>query len=138
VLRAVVLTVKSTLAFARSVAELWVVRRIAMTHSKKTLIAAPALLLITALLYFTRLGSNLLCYVTFGDYYTVPDQSSMFTFRPIEWFKEGSGEWWTYGEDNNNFYFWEPDQKGQIRSISKRDAATIPHFSSTDFKTWRQ
>ena len=109
-----------------------------MTRSQKAFITASVSLLIIALLYFTQLGSNLLCYVIFADYYEVPDQSSVFTFRPIDWLKEGSGEWWTYGEDNSNFYFWGRDERGKMRSVSKRDAATIPNFSSTDFKTWRQ
>lgn len=107
-----------------------------MTRPQKLLATVAVLSFVSALLCFTRLGANLMCYVAFSDYYAIPEQSSIFTFKPTAWFGEGSGDWWTYGEDNNNFYFWEWDGRGFLR-ISKHDAAGIPDFSPTDIKTWK-
>ena len=108
-----------------------------MALKRKLFFTLVFVTVVASALWFTQLGSNLVCYVIFWDYYAIPDQSSIFTFKPTAWFDKGSGEWWTYGEDNENYYYWEEDQHGQFVQISKREAGGIPNFSPTDHATWK-
>ena len=74
--------------------------------------------------------------LTTGRGYFIPKESSVFTFTPLK-MNEGSGEWWLYGEDDDNYYSLENDKDLPYMVISKKDAAKCPHFIRTDHTTWR-
>lgn len=105
----------------------------------KTLVyvTVPLMFLFLGLALFTQLGWNLLGLAVFREY-EVPAQSSIFTFKPIQWFKDGSGDWWTYGEDGGSYYYWEDTEKGGYKTITKDDAKTIQGFSPTNHLTWKK
>ena len=43
----------------------------------------------------------------------------------------GSGEWWIYGEDRNNYYY-----AGVEPYISMQKANQCENFNKSDYRTW--
>lgn len=82
----------------------------------------------------TPLLSNLWCVIT-GRGYFIPKESSIFTFTALV-MNEGSGEWWLYGEDTNNYYSVENDINLPYIVFSKKDASKCKLFLPTDYTTW--
>lgn len=105
---------------------------------KKTMIGITLVLCCIALviaLSTTSLLTNLWGLTT-GRGYFIPKESSVFTFTAVV-MNEGSGEWWLYGEDADNYYSVENDKDLPYILISKKDAAKCPNFIRTDHRTWR-
>jgi|GEM_PF-1028677 len=91
------------------------------------------ILLITG--FSTPLYSNLWGVLT-GNGFTIPEESSVFTFRVTQ-MNEGSGEYWLYGMDKNYYYSqMRSDEKKTYIKISKEKAKEIESFDKTNFKTW--
>lgn len=104
---------------------------------KKTLKMLSTLIILAILLvivFVTPLMENLWCLLT-GRGYIIPKESSVFTFKPIV-MNEGSGEWWLYGEDNKNYYYFTGEDDKPYQKISKNEANQCPGFVVTDYKTW--
>jgi hypothetical protein len=60
------------------------------------------LVAIGAYLFVTPTGANLFGLVTSEAFY-IPKESSLTTFR-VTLTNPGSGDWWLYGEDKENYY----------------------------------
>ncbi len=85
--------------------------------------------------FSTPLYSNLWGVLT-GKGFTIPEESSLFTFQVTK-MNEGSGEYWLYGMDENYYYSqMRPDEKKAYIKISKEKAEEIESFDKTNFKTW--
>jgi hypothetical protein len=88
---------------------------------------------VLVLLIFTHLFGNLWMLLT-GNGYTIPRESSVFTFHPTE-MNDGAGDWWIYGEDDQ-FYYFIADGGARYKIYPREKADTCPHFSPTSFETW--
>lgn len=74
--------------------------------------------------------------VATGRGYLIPEESSMIRFRATQ-MNGGSGEYWLYAEDENNYYtMMEKSGAKPYLSLSKEKAANCPHFNKFDVKTW--
>lgn len=86
---------------------------------------------ILSVLLFTHLMSN--CWLLLTDSHnTIPKQSNIFTFQPIQ-IDEGSGGYWRYAEDHHHYYYFSPDESAYYY-ISKQNQCA--EFSSVHFATW--
>ncbi len=102
---------------------------------KKTAIGIAVMLAGISLL---GAGTPLLCNlwnVSTGRGYFIPEKSSVFSFTPLV-MNEGSGEWWLYGEDRNNYYSLENDSGAAYIVFPKEDIKRCLGFISTDYRTW--
>ena len=68
--------------------------------------------------------------------YIIPRESSFFTFRILE-MNKGSGEWWIYGEDEDNYYFQGDHgyQSGYI-VFQKSKVSLCEGFDKLNYGTW--
>ena len=71
---------------------------------KKIAILFVILLSLLIIITNTRIFNNLWMLLTDASNY-IPDPSSVFTFQPTR-IDNGSGGYWRYGEDNNNYYYF--------------------------------
>jgi hypothetical protein len=85
-----------------------------------------------ALLYalFPALSNLWYLAIDTQDVYAIPNGSSLFTFRPTE-MNSGSGDWWIYGQDERNYYYFENDIK-----VSKQATKVCQAFVANDYTTW--
>ena len=68
--------------------------------------------------------------------YIIPKESSIFSFRILV-MNEGSGEWWIYGEDNNNYYFQgNHEYKTGYIVFPKSKVKFCKDFNQVDYATW--
>lgn len=65
-------------------------------------ISIISIITLLILIVGSNLGSNIIS-LTVGAGYFIPEKSSIFTFK-YTLYNSGSGEYWLYGEDSNNFY----------------------------------
>ncbi|SHN57606.1 hypothetical protein [Desulfovibrio litoralis] len=89
--------------------------------------------LIVAILYilgFTNLINNFAFYIMDPEY-IVPKESSFISFR-VTIMNPGSGDWWIYGEDKKNYYYYYG--LGNYAAISREN--TCPNFKKLDYRTW--
>ncbi|PIB38427.1 hypothetical protein [Maribacter sp. 4G9] len=83
----------------------------------------------------TEFGPNCWRLLTSNDY-DIPIESSMFQFKVTQ-MNTGSGEYWLYGEDNENYYtMMEKGDNAPYRAISKSVASNIQGFEALDYTTW--
>lgn len=74
--------------------------------------------------------------VATGRGYLIPEESSMTRFRVTQ-MNGGSGEYWLYAEDENNYYtMMEKSGTKPYLSFSKEKAANCLHFDKFEVKTW--
>ena len=68
----------------------------------------------------------------------IPEESSFFGFR-VTLNGGGSGGYWVYGEDSDNYYttLGEKAQGVGYQAIAKKDAAEIFDFDPLNYETWR-
>lgn len=85
-----------------------------------------------ALLPALPVGANLWL-LTIEPGYVIPEESSVFTFRPTA-MNDGSGDWWIYGEDGGHYYFIG-DEAG-YKATSRTAAVNCEGFSASDYGTW--
>jgi hypothetical protein len=68
--------------------------------------------------------------------YIIPSESTMLRFKVIR-MNEGSGDWWLYGEDDNNYYtMMDATNEKPYLLISKHIAKDCKNFDLLNFKTW--
>lgn len=83
---------------------------------------------------FTTFFGNVWLLAT-GEGYVIPAESSVFTFEATA-MNEGSGDWWLYGEDGNNFYRYTGGSPHAYVTYDKTRAGTCQGFDRHDVKTW--
>ncbi|WP_299117416.1 DUF4952 domain-containing protein [uncultured Winogradskyella sp.] len=102
---------------------------------KKRHIGLGTLGLLLVLCFSTELFSNLWGLLT-GNGYIIPNQSSIFSFK-VSKMNEGRGDYWLYGQDQNNYYTTlERDHIEPYAYISKDEAESILSFDKTNYNTW--
>jgi hypothetical protein len=101
----------------------------ALLYSMIGLVAA-----IVVLNQFTRLGTNLWLSTTESEY-RIPGESNMLTFVPLM-LNQGSGDWWIYGEDGNNYYYHEGEGENDYYILKKSKANLCENFNPVDIETW--
>lgn len=87
-----------------------------------------------AMVFFMPLGGNLWFLLT-EPVYILPAESSIFTFRPTV-LNPGSGDWWIYGEDNRNYYFFTGEKEQPYGYIPRKEADDLAGFDPQDFSSW--
>jgi hypothetical protein len=80
---------------------------------------------------FSNLLINISSYV-FDDYFFIPEQSNIFKFSQLKQ-NNGSGDYWTYGRDNN--YYYSVDNKFGAPYIYT-DGKDCPSFNQMNVETW--
>jgi hypothetical protein len=93
------------------------------------------LLLILGFIIMPVFTSNAWCLLACSGY-EIPKESSIFTFRETQDNNEGSGEYWLYGEDDENYYanFSYPESDADYTVLKK---GTEPAgFNKLDIDTW--
>ncbi len=92
------------------------------------------LFFVLAMLLFTPLGGNIWFLMTEPGY-IVPAESSVFTFRPTV-LNPGSGDWWIYGEDGDNYYHFIGKGERPYGYIPRLKAEEVVGFDPQDYSTW--
>ena len=107
-----------------------------MAKSKKIVIVftGTASLVILLILAMTPAAVNMWLLAT-ERVYVVPKESSIFSFRPTV-MNPGSGDWWIYGEDNINFYYFTGEGPSRYALYPKELAPQCAGFRPTDYDTW--
>ncbi|NMH86599.1 DUF4952 domain-containing protein [Flavivirga algicola] len=91
--------------------------------------------LLLVLGFSTELFSNLWG-LLIGNGYVIPNQSSVFTFKATK-MNEGSGDYWLYGQDRNNYYTTlVKDHLEPYTYISKYETESILGFDKINYNTW--
>jgi len=104
---------------------------------KRTILISCIVLLIILAIFLTThtpCAANIWCLLT-GRGYSIPEESSVFTFRTLR-MNDGSGEWWLYGEDTNNYYYFTGETSRPYIAFSKNEAIHCKGFEITDYTTW--
>lgn len=67
--------------------------------------------------------------------YVIPAESSLWRFTPIQ-MNDGSGDWWVYGQDHRNYYYFTGSGDPPYLVFSKARAASCVGFDHDDHLTW--
>lgn len=86
------------------------------------------------LLLNSSFGTNIWFLLT-EPAYVIPSESSLFTFK-VTTMNPGSGDWWVYGEDGKNYYYFTGNDNSPYILISKKKSNTCEGFDANDYKTW--
>lgn len=115
---------------------LWGRKSTNMVKSKKIAIIAGGITSLSVLfiLLMTPVAGNVWL-LTIEPVYIIPRESSIFTFEPSV-MNPGSGDWWIYGEDRNNFYHFTGENPSSYVSYSKKLAGQCAGFQPADYDTW--
>jgi hypothetical protein len=81
----------------------------------------------------TPVEANLWSLAT-GRGFFIPAESSVFSFRVTK-MNEGSGEWWLYGEDNQNLFALHPSEPVYVSAV-REVQSRCSGFDASDFSTW--
>lgn len=65
--------------------------------------------------------------------YVIPEESSIFDFKPNV-MNPGSGDWWVYGEDSKNYYYFTGSEDNPYILIEK--SIDCPNFDPLNYKSW--
>ncbi len=105
-----------------------------MTRARWGVITAAAVAcLLVAVLLGTNLVSNAwLLLVEPANH--IPGESSIWDFSPTV-INDGSSNYWIYGEDDSNFYYFTGHDDGYI-AFSRSAAAHCAGFVATNHDTW--
>lgn len=95
-------------------------------------IGCACLLAVGAYLFMTPTGANMFGLLTSSAFY-IPNESSLTRFR-VKQYNTGSGDWWLYGEDGQNYYAVSDDDHFSYFVLSK--AAAMDEFDPLDKSTW--
>jgi len=103
---------------------------------KRMVIPGILLLVFTALFMLgqSRAGVNAWFLLT-DSVYVIPAGSSLFSFEPTV-MKPGSGDWWIYGEDGNNFYHFLGEDSSPYMVYPKKLAVQCAGFQPMNYNTW--
>jgi hypothetical protein len=99
--------------------------------------AAGVLLALAAGIYLaagTNLVTNAWLLIT-EPANVIPTESSLWRFTPTV-MNDGSGDWWIYGEDNENYYYFPGSGQRPYVAMSRASALDCPGFNSKSFRTW--
>lgn len=88
--------------------------------------------LAVALFSLTNVFPNALMMLMDGVNF-IPSESSIFSFKPYE-INEGSSNYWIYGEDSKNYYYFSYEPAAPYVFIRKSNAC--PSFDRLDHATW--
>ncbi|SFD99692.1 hypothetical protein SAMN05216577_15314 [Pseudomonas citronellolis] len=102
-------------------------------NAKRIVLLLVAIALLSILL-FTRLASNALMLLMDRTNF-IPAQASILTLSPYV-ISEGSGAYWLYAEDRNNYYHFTYEPGREYLVMSKNQSC--PSFKKDDFRTWCQ
>ncbi|MFJ5286473.1 hypothetical protein ACIP66_21820 [Pseudomonas sp. NPDC088429] len=89
-------------------------------------------ILAVALFSLTNVFPNALMMLMDGVNF-IPSESSIFSFKPYE-INEGSSNYWIYGEDGKNYYYFSYEPAAPYVFIRKSNAC--PPFDRLDHATW--
>ena len=67
--------------------------------------------------------------------YVIPAESSPWRFTPTQ-MNEGSGDWWVYGQDDGNYYYFTGSGEPPYLVFPKAQAAACVGFESKDHRSW--
>ncbi len=67
--------------------------------------------------------------------YIIPRESSVFTFQATV-MNPGSGDWWIYGKDANNYYHFLGQTNVKYIKISIQTAKDCKDFNPSNYTTW--
>lgn len=67
--------------------------------------------------------------------YVIPAESSMLRFTPTQ-MNEGSGDWWVYGQDDRNYYYFTGSGQPPYVVFPKAQVADCAGFQRDDHRTW--
>lgn len=67
--------------------------------------------------------------------YIIPKESNIFQFE-VNQMNEGSGDWWIYGQDNKNYYYFLGSDFLPYITFSKGDTQTCSGFDKLNINTW--
>ena len=67
--------------------------------------------------------------------YIIPKESNIFQFE-VNQMNDGSGDWWVYGQDNKNYYYFLGSDFFPYITFSKGDAQTCSGFDKLNINTW--
>ena len=81
-----------------------------------------------------NLMSNFWLHTTDSDY-IIPEESGYSKFISTV-MNSGSGNWWIYGEDDNNYYYFVGNESLLYIYISRNDSLKISNFNKHDYRTW--
>ncbi|MBP6437335.1 MAG: hypothetical protein KA288_08040 [Paludibacteraceae bacterium] len=98
----------------------------------KNIFLFSTIFIIVMIAIFTYLFSNIWMIVTDQTNY-VPKESNIFFFHPTK-IDEGSGGYWRYGEDLNNFYYFSEKEENVYFSHSKN--SNCKDFKKIEISTW--
>lgn len=87
---------------------------------------------VLVLLAITNLFSNAFMMLMDRDNF-IPAQSSIFSFDPYE-INQGSSNYWIYGQDRKNYYYFSYESPSPYLFISKSN--DCPMFNRQDYTTW--
>lgn len=84
------------------------------------------------LLLNTNLVTNMWMLLTDSSNY-IPEESNIVFFTPTQ-IDSGSGGYWLYGKDLNNYYHFSLVESNVYYLIGKKNKC--PQFSEANFETW--
>ena len=67
--------------------------------------------------------------------YIIPKESNFFQFEANQ-MNDGSGDWWVYGQDNKNYYYFLGSDFLPYITFSKGDTQTCSGFDKLNINTW--
>jgi hypothetical protein len=83
---------------------------------------------------FSMFFSNVWLLLT-GEEFEIPVESSIFTFH-ASILNDGSGDWWLYGEDERNYYWYTGQPSRAYVAYSKIRAMNCRGFDPHNEATW--
>lgn len=107
-------------------------------HAKRKWIKIILLLVPLCLVVLLMAFSNALlnCWMLLIEpNYIIPKESNIFQFE-VNQMNEGSGDWWIYGQDNKNYYFFYGLELLPYITFSKNDARACSDFDKLNINTW--
>lgn len=107
--------------------------KVTMKQYRK-LVLIPLFILMLFILINTSLVLNL-WHLLIEPAYIIPAESSVFMFKPTV-MNSGSGDWWIYGKDKNNYYYFTGSDRSPYDIISKDNIKECPSFDPKDHGTW--
>lgn len=67
--------------------------------------------------------------------YVIPRESSPWRFTPTQ-MNDGSGDWWVYGQDDRNYYYFTGSGEPPYLVFPKARVSSCVGFEREDHRTW--
>lgn len=105
-----------------------------MTKFPKILLLLVPLCLVVLLMAFSNALLN--CWMLLIEpNYIIPKESNIFQFD-VNQMNEGSGDWWIYGQDNKNYYYYIGHDSLPYITFSNGAAQICSGFDKLNVNTW--